>query len=466
MMAQPLHQLSMVVAGKQLRSGVITSRQLTNSALDRVAALDPQIRAFVTLTEDRAHADAQRADDDFSRGVDRGPLQGIPYALKDLIDTAGIRTSAGSRLMHDHVPTEDADVAATLHEAGGVLLGKLATYEFALVGPSFDLSFPPTRNPWNTDHITGGSSSGSAAAVAAGFVRTAIGTDTGGSIRSPACYCGVVGLKPTFGRVSCLGVYPLSLSLDHIGPISATVEEAALTFDVIAGSAPNYPQARSRIGEDLRGLTLAYPRTFHCNDPEAAPEVIAALDDAVSQLSLLGARIEEIDLPAYKLYEECGSVILQAEAYAVHEHNLRTRAQDYGRLASQSLAAGVKLTAADVARAGEVQREFTHALDRDVFSRFDAMVCANVLASAPRLDSFDGKTPRWTAMRTLPFNVTGHPALALPIGVARNGLPLGMQIVGKAFDEAGVCRIGAAHERATDWARLPSLAALSGATAA
>ena len=466
MNAQALHQLSIVEAGKLLRGGAITSRQLTDAALDRIAALDPQVRAFVTLTEGRAHADAQRADEAFSRGVDLGPLQGIPYALKDLIDTAGIRTTAGSRLMLDHVPTQDAAIAAILREGGGVLLGKVATYEFALVGPSFDLPFPPVRNPWNTDHITGGSSSGSAAAVAAGFVRTAIGTDSGGSIRSPACYCGVVGLKPTFGRVSCRGVYPLSTSLDHIGPISATVEEAAVTFDVIAGSVPEYPQARSRIGEDLRGLTLAYPRSFHCNDPEAAPEVVAALDDAVSQLSLLGARIEEIDLPAYKLYEDCGSVILQAEAYAVHEHNLRTRAQDYGRLAAQSLATGVALTAADVARAREVQRGLTLALDRDVFGRFDALVCANVLAPAPPFDTFDGLTPRWTAMRTLPFNVTGHPALALPIGASRNGLPLGMQIVGKAFDEAGICRIGAAYEMAADWARLPSFAALTGATAA
>ncbi len=452
MIAKPLHQLSIVEAGQQLRSGAITSRQLTDAALQRIAALDPQIRAFATLTVDRALADASQADDNFSRGIDLGPMQGIPYALKDLIDTAGIRTTAGSRLMFDHVPTEDAVVARRLREAGGVLLGKLATYEFAVVGPSFDLPYPPARNPWNTDHITGGSSSGSAAAVAGGFVRTAIGTDTGGSIRSPACYCGVVGLKPTFGRVSLAGVYPLSPSLDHAGPLSATVEEAALTLDIIAGDVA--PSARSRIGEDLRGLTIAYPRSFHITDPGAAPEVVTALDDAVSQLSLLGARIEEIDLPSYQLFEDCGAVILQAEAYAVHEHNLRARARDYGRLAYQSLAAGFVLSNADVARAREVQRALTLRLNHDVFSRFDAIVCANVLAPAPRFDSFDGKTPRWTAMRTLPFNVTGHPALALPIGLSKSGLPLGMQIVGKAFDEARVCQIGAAHEMATDTVQL------------
>jgi aspartyl-tRNA(Asn)/glutamyl-tRNA(Gln) amidotransferase subunit A len=474
MIATPLHQLSITEAGRQLRAGEITSRRLTEASLQRITALDPQIRAFVTLTADRAMADAQRADEAFSRGQDHGPMQGIPYALKDLIDTAGIRTTAGSRLRHAHVPTEDAAVAARLREAGGVLLGKLATYEFAVVGPSFDLPFPPARNPWNTDHITGGSSSGSAAAVAGGFVRTVIGTDTGGSIRSPACYCGVVGLKPTYGRVSLNGVYPLAPSLDHAGPLSATVEEAALTLDVIVSD--EAPRSRPRMGQDLRGqdlrgqdlrgLTIAFPRSFHIFDPEAAPEVITALDDAVSQLSLLGARIEEIDLPNYQLFEDCGAVILQAEAYAVHAHNLRARAQDYGRLAYQSLAAGFVLTSADVARAREVQRALTLALNRDVFSRYDAMVCANALTPALRFDSFDGKSPRWTAMRTLPFNVTGHPALALPIGRSRNGLPMGMQIIGKAFDEAGICAIGAAYESATDWARLPDPIGWPGQTTA
>ena len=465
MIAKPLYQLSIIEAGQQLREGATTSCQLTETALGRIAALDSQYRAFVTLTADRAMGDARRADEAFSRGEDRSPMQGVPFALKDLIDAAGIRTTAQSRLMLDHMPTEDAVVTARLREAGGVLLGKLATYEFAVGGPSFDLPFPPARNPWNIEHIPGGSSSGSAAAVAAGFVRTAIGTDTGGSIRSPACYCGVVGLKPTFGRVSLDGIYPLSPSLDHAGPLSATVDEAALTFDIIAGES-TATSARSRIGQGLRGLTIAYPRSFHSNDPEASPEVVDALDTAVSRLSLLGARIEEIDLPSYQIFEDCGIVILRAEAYAVHERTLRLRPQDYGQLAYQSLAGGLALTAADVARARQIKRTLTLQLNRDVFSHFDAVVCANVLAPAPRFDSFDSKTPRWTAMRTLPFNVTGHPALALPMGMSGSGLPLGMQIVGRSFDEAGICRIGAAYETATDWGRLPDAVRLLGAPAA
>lgn len=460
MIATPLHELSIAEAGARLRAGSVTSVDLTEAALGRIEKLDPTYHAFVTVTAERALADARAADDAFARGDDKGPLHGVPYALKDLIDTAGIRTTAHSRLLLDNVPTEDAVVAQRLRDSGGVLLGKVATYEFAVVGPSFDLPFPSARNPWNIEHITGGSSSGSATAVAGGLVRTAIGTDTGGSIRSPACYCGVVGLKPTYGRVSRRGVYPLSFSLDHVGPLAANVEDAALTLDVIAGYDAGDPASAHRpaakaaaadIGRAIEGLRLAYPRSFHAADPGLSPEILRALDAAASQFSLLGAVIEEVDLPDYQLIEDCGAVILQAEAYAIHERNLQTRAADYGRLAFQSLAAGVVLTSADLMQAQRVRRELTLALNEGVLSRFDAMITANVLATAPRFAEFDGKAPRWTAMRTLPFNVTGNPVLAQPIGFAENGLPMGMQIVGKPFDEAMICRLGHAYEQATGW---------------
>ena len=246
---RPLHELSIPQAARLLREGAITSVKLTEAALARVALLDPHLHAFVTQTPDRAMADARQADAAFSRGIDHGPLQGIPYALKDIIDTAAIRTTAQSRLLLDHVPSRDAVVAAKLREVGGVLLGKLATYEFAVVGPSFDLPFPSARNPWNVAHITGGSSSGAAAAVGGGLVRTAIGTDSGGSIRSPAGYCGVVGLKPTYGLVSRRGVHPLAYSMDHVGPLSASVEEAAMTLDAIAGLDVDDPGSAHRAGE-------------------------------------------------------------------------------------------------------------------------------------------------------------------------------------------------------------------------
>ena len=456
---KPLHELTIPEAGRALRSGELTAVALAEHALARVEALDGQYHAFVTVKAERALADAALADDAFGRGIDRGPMQGIPYGLKDLVETAGIRTTAQSRLLLDNVPEADAEVARRLRAGGGVLLGKLATYEFAVVGPSFDLPFPSATNPWNAEHITGGSSSGSAAAVAGGLLRTAIGTDTGGSIRSPACYCGCVGLKPTYGRVSRRGVIPLSWSLDHVGPLSATVEEAAITLDVIAGHDADDPasadvpalRAAEALGRDPRGLKLAYARRFHADDPGVLPEIVAALDDAASQLSLLGVEIVEVDLPDYRLMEDCGAVILQAEAYAIHEANLRGRAGEYGRLAYQNLVTGFVLSAADLVQAQRMRRHITRTINETVFSRCDALLTANVLATAPRFADFDGKTPRWTAMRTLPFNVTGHPALALPIGLATDGLPMGMQLVGRAFDEATICQLGHAYERATDW---------------
>lgn len=436
---------SIGVAGARLRDGSLTSVALVEAQLARIRARDPLYHAFVTVTADRAFEDAARADLELSEGIDRGPLHGIPIGLKDLIDTAGIRTTSGSRLFAANVPTQDAAVAARLRAAGAVLIGKLTTYEFALVGPSFDLPFPASRNPWNTDHITGGSSSGSAAAVAGGLLRTSIGTDTGGSIRSPAGYCGVVGLKPTYDRVSRSGIFPLSPTLDHVGPISATVAEAALTLDAIASEC----NATSRLREGIEGRRIAYARDWFAHDPAASPTVIAAMDDAVSALSLLGARIEEVSLPDYSLYEAAGAVIIQAEALAVHGELLRTRLDEYGVLARRNLLTGLALSDEGVTLARHAADALAHRLQAEVFGRFDALVTANTLTAALPFSAFDGETSVWTHMRTLPFNLARNPVLALPIGFA-SGLPLGMQIVGRLGDEAGVCCVGQAFEQATD----------------
>ena len=230
--------LSIAEMGRQLRAGSITAEMLARDALARVAARDGALHAFVLVTEERALADARRADEERKSGRDRGPFHGIPYALKDIYDTAGIRTTCHSKLRLHNVPKEDSVAAARLRDAGGVLLGKLATHEFAIGGPSFDLPFPPARNPWNPAHITGGSSSGSATAIGARMVRMAMGSDTGGSIRGPAAWCGTVGIKPTYGRVSRRGVFPLSWTLDHIGPLSRSVEDSAITLQVLAGHDP------------------------------------------------------------------------------------------------------------------------------------------------------------------------------------------------------------------------------------
>jgi aspartyl-tRNA(Asn)/glutamyl-tRNA(Gln) amidotransferase subunit A len=461
----PLHDLSIAEAGARLRAGTLTATALTQHALDRIAALDPLLNAFLLVTKERALADAARADRELKSGIDKGPLHGIPHALKDIYETAGIRTTCHSQLLIDYVPEADGTVAAKLAAGGAVLLGKLATHEFAIGGPSFDLPFPPARNPWNPDYFPGGSSSGSGAAVASGMVRVAMGSDTGGSIRGPAAYCGIVGLKPTYGRVSRRGVFPLSYTLDHCGPLAWSVEDAALTMQVVAGHDPldpasaavPVPDFSAELGRDLAGLRFAYPRSFFATVDGVSPEVVAGLDRAVQDLARLGATIDEIALPDYELFNACGRVILTAEAYAIHEDNLRTRPLDYGRFAYQRMMPGAILSAADLIQALRLRRELADVVAR-ILETHDAIVTANALAPAIRLDAFPADATMRTPGHTIPFNVTGHPALAVPTGFSTSGLPIGLHIVGRPFDEPTVLRIGAAYETVAQWtARRPQL---------
>ncbi len=455
--ATALHELSIAEAGRRLRAGTLTSSELTQHFLSRVASVDPQLHAFVLITKERALADAERADRELKAGVDKGPMHGIPYAHKDIYATAGIRTTCHSKLLLGNVPTEDCAVEEKLKAGGAVLLGKLATHEFALGGPSFDLPFPPARNPWHLEHFTGGSSSGSGAAVAAGLVRTATGSDTGGSIRGPACYCGVVGLKPTYGRVSRRGVFPLSYTLDHCGPLSRSVEDAAITMQVIAGHDPRDPASADipvpdflgGLGQDLAGLQLGYPRAFFATQEGIGAEVVAALDAAAQQMAELGAQVEEAQLPEFELFNACGRVILTAEAYAIHEKNLLSRPLDYARYTYQRMMLGATLSAADLTQAFRLRRELSAILNAGVLARYDAIVTANGLTPAPRFEEFPADLPPKMTLQTMPFNVTGNPALAMPMGLSKSGLPLGLQIVGRAFDEPTVLRIGQAYEAAT-----------------
>ena len=433
-------ELSVRQAGALLRSGDLTSVELTEACLDRIAQLNPDIRAFVTITDALARAAAKRADADFAAGVDRGLMQGIPFATKDLIDTEGVETSYGAKARRGHVPHNDAVVVARLLAGGAVPIGKVATYEYALTGPSPDGAYPPAINPWNRDHITGGSSSGSAAAVAAGFVRVAIGTDTGGSIRSPASYCGTVGLKPAYDRVPGQGVFPLSPSLDTIGPLAACVDDAVLMLGILTGN----PVAPTDPG--IAGLRIGYARHWFADDPDTAPAVLQAMDAAASDLTLQGAQVTLVDLPDYAVMEAAGAIILHAEALDQHRADLSGPGRAFGRMAYQNLIAGVALTKADVAAARKAQAQLRRETDA-ALGGFDAVVTATNLTPAPPVAAFADGGSVWTPMRTLPFNLTGHPVLALPIGFAR-GLPLGMQIIGR--DEAMICRIGAAYEAATD----------------
>ncbi len=463
---KPLYELSIAEAGRALRDGSVTSVALTEDALGRIEAIDGKLDSFITVTADRAHADAAAADADFARGVDKGPMQGIPYGLKDIYNTAGICTTCHSKLRVDVVPDADSVVAAKLKAAGGVLLGKLATHEFALGGPSFDLPFPPARNPWNTDHMPGGSSSGSGAAVAAGLVRMAMGSDTGGSIRGPAAYCGTVGFKPTYGLVSRRGVFPLSTTLDHCGPLSWTVEDSAITMGILAGydkldpasaDVPK-PDFLSGLNEGVRGMRFGMPRHFYAEAEGVSPEVVAALDKAAQTLTDLGATVEEITLPDYDLFNACGRVIMFTEAYAIHEADYQSRPLDFGQLTFMRMTLGAFVTAADLQQASRLRRELCEAVSRKLLT-YDALITANALGTAPAFADIDPNNPPNFPIQTMAFNVTGHPVLAIPTGFSASGLPLSMQIVGRAFDDAKVLRIGAAYEAATGLAaRRPACA--------
>jgi aspartyl-tRNA(Asn)/glutamyl-tRNA(Gln) amidotransferase subunit A len=466
---KPVYELSIQEAGLLLRAGELSAIALAEDALARISALDGELHSFVRVTRERALRDAAKADHELRAGIDRGPLHGIPYGLKDIYNTREIPTTCQSKLMLDYLPEEDAAVETKLREGGAVLLGKLATHEFALGGPSFELPMPPARNPWNTDHFTGASSSGSGAAVAAGLLRIALGSDTTGSIRGPACLCGAVGLKPTYGLVSRRGVFPLSYSLDHCGPITWTVEDAALALEVIAGFDPFDPSSVHRTTQSYReglhagvqGLRIAFVRHFGDEEAGATAEVVDSLDWAAAQLRELGAQVDEVRLPDYELFNACGRVIMAAEAYAIHEAMLKEHPEKYARYTYQRIAPGATLSAADLLQAYRLRRELTVAVNAGVLRHYDALLCANGLAPAARLDEFPLDWPPAklaTAVQTIPFAVTGNPALAMPTRLSASGLPLGMQIVGRPFDEATVLRIGAAFERVAQPRRVrPSL---------
>jgi aspartyl-tRNA(Asn)/glutamyl-tRNA(Gln) amidotransferase subunit A len=444
--------------GAALRGGTITSAVLTEQALARIASHDPALNAFVLLTADRARADAARADAELASGVDRGPMHGIPHALKDIYATGGIRTTCHSRVRLDVVPEHDSVVAAKFAAGGAVLLGKLATHEFAIGGPSFDLPFPPARNPWNREHIPGGSSSGSAAAIASGMVRMAMGSDTGGSIRGPAGYCGLVGLKPTYGRVSRRGVFPLSFTLDHCGPLSASVEDSAVALQVIAGHDPldlacvdrPVDDYRTGLNDGVAGLRIGVPRAFFAESPILAPEALAAIDRTIDQLRSAGATVEDIALPAYDLFSACGRAIMIGEAFAIHETDLRERPLDYGRITYQRFIYGACITSSDLMQALRLRRTLTDAVDA-ALGHFDALLSLATLIPAPRFDQTLDLRAAYAPTQTIPFNVTGHPSLSVPVALTANRLPLGVQVTGRNFDEALVLRIGRAIETLSGW---------------
>lgn len=439
--------------------------ELVQSLLNRISVLDPQLNAFIRVDVEAALDAARDAEKDIVAGRARGPLHGVPVGIKDIIDVAGLPTTCHSKILLDNIAAEDAAVISRLRAAGAILLGKLSLHEFATGGPSFDLPFPPARNPWNIAHHPGGSSSGSGAALAAGLVPLALGTDTGGSVRNPAAACGIVGLKPTYGLVSRRGVFPLAFTLDHIGPMARCVGDAALLLDAIAGhdarDPGSVPVSCSRFGADLergvRGLRIGFVRHFHETDLPADPEVAAALDDVSRVLTQEGAEVRAITLPPLREFSAVQRLIMQAESSAIHASWLRERPGDYARATRRKLLIGAFHSAADYVRAQQHRLQMIVAVD-DAFRDSDVLLTANSMDPACRIDDEDALARTYPRQARSPFNLTGHPAIALMCGLAKTGLPLSAQLVGRAHDEVTLLRAAAAYERAGEWhARRPPI---------
>jgi aspartyl-tRNA(Asn)/glutamyl-tRNA(Gln) amidotransferase subunit A len=434
--------------------------EVTHALLDRIAKHDKKLDSFIRVTEDVALAEAKTAEAELIAGRRRGPMHGIPYGLKDIVETAGIPTTGHSKLRQHHVPAQDAEIVRRLGDGGGVLMGKLATWEFANGGPSFDLPWPPARNPWDRNRLPGGSSSGPGAAVAAGFVPAAIGTDTGGSIRGPAAVCGIAGLKPTYGRVSRRGVFPNTFTMDHIGPMTRSAEDIALMLQVIAGfdtADPGsedcpVPDYRAALGQSLKGLRLGLVEGWH-DAPGAHPDLGPAIAEAVSVLESLGATVEPVKLSSLRDYTDCKTTISIAELYTIHERDLRTRPQDFGRILRNRILPGALIRAEDY-QAALRWRTVLAREQQAAFANLDALVTAGARTIADPAEPDRADRLVTAPSITMPFSVSGVPAIAIPCGFsAAEGMPLSLQIAAAPMQEATVLRVAHAYQQATDWHR-------------
>ena len=438
--------------------------ELTQACLDRIRAHDGRINSFLMVTEERALADARAAETEIATGRSRGPLHGIPIAHKDIYSTKGIRTTAHSKILIDHVPSEDATTVRKLADAGTVMLGKLATHEFAMGGPSFDLPWPPARNPWNLEHVTGGSSSGTGAAVAAGFVLGGTGSDTGGSIRHPAAFCGITGIKPTYGLCSRTGILPLAFSLDHAGPLAWTAEDCAILLQAMAGyderdpasARVAIPDYRAALRQDLRGVRIGLLRGFHETDLPVEPEMQAALDEALIVMRGLGAEIRDVEAPPLCLFTACAYVICLSEAFAIHAEDFARRYDDFCESFRDRVVLGALLSGPDYVQAQRLRRQLTEDMKR-ASADVDVLITASAPGPAPTFAGTDKFAMFKKPALSPAFNVTGQPVVTVCCGFSK-GLPLGIQIVGHAFGDATALAVGHAYQTATSWrSRRPEL---------
>jgi len=460
-----LTKLSLGEASALVHSKKVSPVELTQACLSRIEQFNPKLNAFITVTAESAVTEARKAEAEIQSGRWRGPLHGIPIAIKDIVDTAGVRTTAASSLFKDRIPKADAEIVRRLRTAGAVVLGKTNLHEFAFGGSSAISYFGPVRNPWNTAYSPGGSSGGSAVAVAARLCYAAIGTDTGGSIRMPAGYCGIVGLKPTYGRVSTAGVIPLSWCLDHIGPMTSTVIDNALMLQVIAGYDSQdpgsidvpVPDYFANIGDRTSSVRLGVPRDYFYE--ALHPDIQAALDDALSVLKRL-TRTQRDMAPlatdgTYSSVTYAYSTILNAEAYAYHKDHIAKTPELYEPATLKRIRVGANVTTAEYIQARRQLDQIRHSVSR-AFETVDLMITpTSPVPPFAIADLTDVDTARAKELQMLhntrPINALGLPTISVPCGFTAQGLPIGMQITGPAWGEATVLRLAHAYEQATEW---------------
>jgi aspartyl-tRNA(Asn)/glutamyl-tRNA(Gln) amidotransferase subunit A len=443
---------------RRIRAREISPTELTQDCLDRIEKLNPKLNAFITVVAESALDEARRAEQEIYRGKYRGPLHGIPIGLKDIIDTAGVPTTAASALFKDRIPAEDAEVVRRLRGGGAVILGKQNLHEFAYGGSSLISFYGEVHNPWDTARVAGGSSGGSAASVAAGMGLAAVGTDTAGSVRLPAAYCGVVGLKPTYGRVSTRGVVPLSPSFDHVGPITNSVCDAALMLQVLAGYDAGDPASVDMaiadytcdIGETLSNLRMGVPRVFFFEGLD--PEVADAVEQAIQVFRELGAEIRD----EMRIEVTTDRTLSSAESWAYHEPFVARSPELYQPATLARIKSGEKTSAKDVLRARQELSAARQAIDK-TFQDVDVLLTPSVPIPPPRIADLQ-KNPEnlrpaelMMLRDTRPFNVWGIPAISVPCGFTRDGMPIGLQLAAAAWREDLVLRTARAYERATAW---------------
>ena len=467
--ADRLENESIASLAPRLARKEISPVDLVKAALGRIEKHDGKIKAFITVCAEQALEAARSAEAEISAGRYRGPLHGIPISLKDLVSTRGIRTTAGSKILANWIPQADATIVQRLKDAGAIILGKANQHEFAYGPTGVNPHYGTAQNPWDPSRIPGGSSSGSGSSVAHALSWGSIGTDTGGSVRIPASLMGLVGLKPTYGLVSRVGIVPLAWSLDHAGPMTRTVADAALMLQVIAGHDPQDPTSRSRrfpdysqaLQGDVKGLRVGLVKEYLDSPMEEG--IQQATMAFAGRLEGLGAKVEEISLPQLKYASVLSFLIMASEATAYHRAYMKTRAADYGQDIRIRLGLGQFVLATQYIQAQRVRRMLYRHI-QEAFERFDLLLTPTLPITAPRIEEreilFGGKSvdvrPLLTRF-TRAFNVTGHPALSLPGGLCPSGLPIGIQLIGRPFEEEALLRLGHAYEQAFPFPPLPSL---------